>query len=192
MPGERITTALEYALEDDDAIVRYEAADVLIQRGWTPQHDMDRIRYHIAKENWKTLVSFGAQALPQLIARSTDKERPIRDQVNALLNTLLGTVKIVLFGDLNIKPAHQHITLKNPNVDNLTIPMEALLYIVIHIPTHEFHRIERFLTYAVNQIGQNHLKKHVEVHIYGDPTRLHTNLRNTLKNLCKEIQEHEV
>jgi hypothetical protein len=103
----------------------------------------------------------------------------------------LGTVKIVLFGDLNVKSAHRRITLKNPNVGHLTVPMQALQHLVIHIPTHDFHCVERFLTYAINHIGQAHLKKHVEVHIYGDPTQLHTNLRNILKNLCKEMKEHD-
>ena len=36
MPGERVTTTLVNALDDDDAVVRYEASEVLIKRNWKP------------------------------------------------------------------------------------------------------------------------------------------------------------
>lgn len=190
MPGERVTTTLVYALEDDDAIVRHEAADVLIQRGWTPENPDDTIRYAIAKEDWESLKTFGAEALPLLIARSTDKDRSIRDHVAGLLTEFLSSVKIVVFGKLQVKASRKRITFKNPDVEALTLPMERLEHLVVHIPTYEFHALERFLTYAINHIGQQYLRQHVVAHLYGETTELHTNLRNTLNNLCKEVKEH--
>ncbi len=189
MPGQRVTTTLVNALEDDDAVVRYEAAEVLVQRGWTPVQEADTIRYLIAREDWESVKNFGAQALPQLIARSTDKERGIRDFAANLLTTLLSSVKIVVFGDIHITEDRKRITFQNPDVEALNVPMENLEHIVVHVETYEFHRLERFLTYAVNYIGQNYLKHEVVAHVYGDAANLHPNLLNTLKNVCKDIKQ---
>jgi hypothetical protein len=190
MPGERVTATLVHALEDDDAIVRYEAAEVLVQRGWAPENTEDTIRATIAREDWESLRTFGAEALPFLIVRSTDKDRNVRENVVALLTKLLSSVKIVVFGTLQVKASRKRVTFKNPDVEALTLPMERLEHLVVHIPTYDFHALERFLTYAINHIGQQYLRQHVVVHLYGEPTDLHTNLRNTLNNLCKEVKEH--
>jgi HEAT repeat protein len=190
MPGERVTATLVHALEDDDAIVRYEAAEVLIQRGWAPENAEDTIRATIARDVWESLKTFGAEALPFLIVRSTDKDRNVRENVAALLTELLSSVTIVVFGNLQVKASRKRITFKNPDVEALTLPMEHLKHLVVHIPTFDFHALERFLTYAINHIGQQYLRQHVIVHLYGEPTDLHPNLRNTLNNLCKEVKEH--
>ena len=128
-----------------------------------------------------------ATHLHHIVADSLERQA----QVAVLLRFWDNQGYSLLFGDLNVKPTHRRITLKNPNVGHLTVPMPALQHIVIHIPTHAFHSVERFLTYAINHIGQDYLKKYVEVHIYGDSTQLHTNLRNTLKNLCKQLKEDD-
>ena len=78
--------------------------------------------------------------------------------------------------------------LLNPDVTELTIPISKLKWIGIHAETYDFHLVERFITYAVNYIGQEHLKEHVGVDIHGDPDKLHPNLRNSLKNLCKSVK----
>ena len=41
--------------------------------------------------------------------------------------------------------------------------------------------------YVVNYIGEKHIKKHVEAHIYGNSNTLNLILYNSLKNLCKEV-----
>ena len=80
----------------------------------------------------------------------------------------------------------------NPDVLTLTIAMPVLKRINIHTKTYDFYQVERFITYAVNYVGQKHLKEHVEVHVYGDPDKLHPNLRNSLENLCKCVEVHEM
>lgn len=79
----------------------------------------------------------------------------------------------------------------NPEVSELTASMSKLKKIEIHAETYDFHLVERFITYAVNYIGQKHLREQVEVHIHGDPDKLHSNLRNSLENLCKCVEVHE-
>lgn len=191
MPGERVTTALRHALEDDDAIVRFQSAEVLAQREWTPQNETETILLHLAREEWDLLVPFGSQALPQLIVRAKDKIRDIREQATHLLTTLLTSTKIAVFGNLQVDDSRKQITVCNPEVVDLTVPMKELECIFVHTPTHHFHQVEQFLTYAVNYIGQEYLKKFVIVHIYGDPEQLHPNLRNSFENLCKQVEIHE-
>lgn len=190
MPGDRVTITLVNALEDDDAVVREEAAHVLQQRGWTPQQDDDAIREAVARQAWDTVRQFGAQALPFLIDRSADKARPVREAATSLLTTLLASVKIALFGDLRVKEDRKRVTFQNPRIEALTLPMEHLEHLVIHVPTYDFHCLEQFLTYAVNYVGQQHLKRRVTAHVYGNSGDVHPNLLNSLRNLCKAVEEH--
>jgi hypothetical protein len=80
--------------------------------------------------------------------------------------------------------------LHNPDVVSLTTPFFHLKHLHIHIGSYDFYQLERFLTYAVNYIGEDYLEEHVEAHLYGNPEKLDTNLRNNLMNLCKEVHEH--
>lgn len=189
--GERVMTALIHALEDDDGIVRFEAAEVLTQSGWTPRNVTEQIHAYIARGKWTALIEFGAQALPALINRAKDKDRTIREQVAEVLGELLGVVKVVVFGNVQVKEARKKVTLCNPEVVELAVPMRQLEHIVIHTPTHNFYQVEQFLTYAINHLGQEYLKKQVTVHIYGDPAQLHQNLRNSFQNLCKAVEVHQ-
>lgn len=187
----RVKTTLIYALEDDDAIVRLQAAEVLDGIGWTPEKEIETISYFIARGDWEALIPFGGQAVTPLSMRANDKVRNVREHIANTLAKILVSIKIVVFGDLHVKDARKDITLCNPNVNELTVLMQELEHIVLHTPTYEFHQVERFMTYAVNYIGQEYLKKHVVVHIYGDPDKLHPNLRNSFENLCKRVVVHK-
>jgi hypothetical protein len=107
------------------------------------------------------------------------------------LKKIYASIDTVLFGYAEFKPLDLWTILLNPDATELTMSMSNLQRVVIHTETYNFHLVERFITYAVNYIGQKHLKEHVEVHIYGDPDRLHPNLRNSFENLCKHIEMHE-
>ena len=97
----------------------------------------------------------------------------------------------VIFGMVPSKTPHSQITLYDPNVIALTIPLPHLEQVIIHTEHYDFHQVEQFLTYAVSYIGQKYLKRKVEVHLYGDPEKLHLNLRNNLANLCKRVHVHQ-
>ena len=69
--------------------------------------------------------------------------------------------------------------------------MHNLKKILVQTETYDFLLIEKFLTYAVNHIGRKHLKKKTEVHIYGNPDKLHPNLYNLFSSLSKKVEFHE-
>lgn len=100
-------------------------------------------------------------------------------------------VENVVFGTRQFRAYSAHSTVHNPDVSAFTIPMSYIRHLVIDTETHNFYQVERFLTYAVNYIGEKNLKKHLEVHIYGDPEKLQPNLRNNLMHLCKRIHVHK-
>lgn len=100
------------------------------------------------------------------------------------------SIETVIFGVQQLTTHSPSKTLSNPEVSALTIPMSRLKQVIINTETYDFHQVEHFLTYAVNYIGQKHLKKHVEVHIYGDPKKLHLNIYNSFHNVCKRIITH--
>jgi len=176
--------------EDDDADVRLQAAEVSDKMGWTPEKETEKISYHIARGDWEALIPFGGQAVTPLSKIAKDKDRNVREHAAETLAEILVSIKITVFGDLHVKDSRKDITLCNPNVAELTVPMQELEHIVVHTRTYDFHQLERFITYAVDYIGQEYIKKHVIVHIYGDPNKLHPNLRNTLTNLCKRVEVH--
>jgi hypothetical protein len=117
-----------------------------------------------------------------------DEHEYVRMEAVAVLENLCPLVHTILFGHKVSEEFNQRHTLWNPDVSNLIVPMLELRTVVIHTETYDFHQVERFLTYAVNYIGQKHLKKNVEVHIYGDQEKLHPNLWNNFTNLCKDVQ----
>jgi hypothetical protein len=100
-------------------------------------------------------------------------------------------VQRVIFGaHQDPKPA-PFTTLQNPDVSTLTTPFFHLKQVLIHSETYDFHQVERFLTYAINHLGQDYLKKNVDVYIYGDAEKLEPNLYNNFRNLCKGVHLHD-
>lgn len=98
--------------------------------------------------------------------------------------------KVIFGSETSLIVPDSDKSLFNPDVTESWFPM-VLQQIIIHTQTYNFYLIERFLTYAVNSIGQQYLKNHVEVQIYGKPDNLHPNIRNNLTNLCKGVYNHE-
>jgi HEAT repeat protein len=186
-----ITMLIRVLTDDDDADVRFQTAEVLDNIRWKPQTKMDRIAYYIAKRRWDLLVPFGAQAVALLTKMTHDKSRNVRGQVTVVLTRILSSIEIVVFGNVRFERFNQHKTLYNLDSANLTVPISALRHIIIHPETYDFHLVERFLTYAVNYIGQQYLKQEVRVYIYGDPEQLHSNLRNSFENLCEQVEVEE-
>ncbi len=96
-------------------------------------------------------------------------------------------VERVEFGTGIPQEPNIYTTLSNPDVAELNVPLVQLKQIVIDTATYDFRNVERFLTYAVNYIGQEYLKNNVDVHLYGDQKHLHPNLQNSLTNICHTI-----
>ena len=179
-----------YALKyDDDAEVRFQAAHELDKLGWKPHTAREKIAYHIASSNWEALDHFGALAIPQLIRLSKiDRDREVRAQAAETLKNLLAEVDTIIFGRQTFKEIPLKTSLRNVDVTELTMPFTALKRIVIDADSYDFYQVERFLTYAINYIGQKRLKAHVVVNIYGDAGKFNANLRNNFENFCKQVE----
>jgi len=190
---ERATKIFVHALKNDnDAKVRLQAATELDKLGWKPQTVSEQIAYHIAGGVWDALIPFGAQAVFPLVRLfNIEREREIREKVEITLNRILVSVETVIFGDGDLNDFNPRTSLYDFEVSELTVPLSALKTIIIHTPGYNFHQVERFLTYAINSIGQKYLKEHVEVHIYGESDAFHPNLRNNFENLCKRVEFHQ-
>jgi hypothetical protein len=79
---------------------------------------------------------------------------------------------------------------QNPDVTDLTTPFFHLKQICLMADSYNFQQVERFLTYAVNYLGQDYLKTHVAVHIYGDVQKIQSNLLNNFNYLCQYVHVH--
>lgn len=99
-------------------------------------------------------------------------------------------IETVVFGNKIPIEVSARTTWQNPDSTNFMLPLKHLQQIAVYPATYDFHLLERFLTYAVNYIGQKQLKKQVTVHIHGDPDALDQNLRNNFEHLCKEVVVH--
>ena len=101
------------------------------------------------------------------------------------------TVQSIIFGHPAIERQVSDRTVWNPHISESTVPMLTLQQVLIDTETYVPHQVERFLTYAVNHIGQTYLKQCVEVHIYGEGRQLHTNVKNALTNLYRSVRVHD-
>jgi hypothetical protein len=98
-------------------------------------------------------------------------------------------IETVIFGTTDTARKYfSATTWHNPDVAGLAFSLSSLKHIIIYPAAAQAHLLERFLTYAMEYLGQHMLKQQVEVRIYGDPDVLHSNLRNNLMNLCKEVK----
>jgi len=116
-------------------------------------------------------------------------------EIPALLKTMCTLVNTISFG-MDEFEASQYVNsdiflLLNPDVSKLTLPITNLKRILIYTETYDFYRIKYFIPYAVNYIGQEHLKNKTEFHIYGHPEKLHPNLYKNLTNLCQHVYLHK-
>ncbi len=114
-------------------------------------------------------------------------------QLNGILTFRYQVVEQIVFGEM--PPAFigtPETLLINPDVSDLSFPFIRLQRLILDAATHDPRRVERFLTYAVNAIGQRKLKESVDVHIYGDPAQLQANMRNNFDNLFRRVEQHDI
>jgi hypothetical protein len=97
------------------------------------------------------------------------------------------SITTVSFGKQQLLPETPKTMLSNPDVTSLTIPLPRLNQLLIHTATANVRQIEYFLTYVLSYMGQNYLKNHVDVELYGNLEQLPVNLRNNLTNLCRSV-----
>ncbi len=183
----RTIPALAELLQDSDAEVRLQAAKGLTRQKWRPGHTSEQVHYQIAKRDWETVLSFGAYAVAPLLKLAQDQQHEVRKQNQATLKRIFAAIPVLFFGEGQPFGAQRKTVLCNPDFTELTLPMPALQNILIHTAIYDFHLVERFITYALNYIGQEHLKRRVEVHLHGAPEQLHPNLRNNLEHLCLRV-----
>jgi hypothetical protein len=107
-----------------------------------------------------------------------------------LMTSHYHSVKRIIFGVFPLIENNPFTTARNIDFSTVTFPFVHVTQILIDTTTYDFHQLEQFLTYAVNYMKPSYLKHHVEVYVYGDPKKLHPNLRNNLTNLCKRVQRH--
>lgn len=120
-----------------------------------------------------------------------DDERSVQQGALVGLKKACSLVHVIVFGNSSGSRFDPHHTICNPDVSHLTVPMRRLNSVIIETESYHFHQVEQFITYAVNFIGQRRLRKHVEVHLYGDLEKLHPNLHNSLTNLCKRVHVYK-
>jgi hypothetical protein len=184
----RSIDALVPILEDDDQDVRLKAAEVLEHLGWIPETETEQIWNHIARQEWDELLPFSAKAVPAVIIMVNDYDRHVRRHAQEFLHQFLPSVETIVFGTPPSDASPEQNTLWNVDLSSLSIPLPSLKQIIIAVESYDFRLVERFLTYAVNYVGQEHLKKQVIVSVYGDIQGLNPNLRNALTNLCQQIK----
>jgi len=127
-----------------------------------------------------------ARAMKTLIELNKNNNPKIQKAATDTLEKICSLSAVTFGAGLDMIP--KRTFLHNPDVAGLVIPMQNLSRIIINSESHNFYLVERFITYAVNYIGRDYLKKNVEVHVYGDSEKLHGNLRNLFENLFKTVR----
>jgi hypothetical protein len=94
---------------------------------------------------------------------------------------------IVIFGTLSNLVQSAGVIQHNPDMAEVRLPMPRLQEIHIAPQTANMIALERFLTYALNSVGQTRLKRVVMVYIHGHSAQLPHHIRNSLTNLCRGV-----
>jgi hypothetical protein len=183
----RAIPALIPTLQDQHRAVRRAAATALKTLRWTPSHEQERMAYLFATEQWDQLAAIGSPVIELLAKFGNENHHGISET----LSTICTSITTVVFGVLKEGSANPQTTWINPEVAAFTLPLNQLSSILLMSGTFDFYQAERFLTYAVNYIGQEHLQRRVDVHIYGTQEQRFSNLWNSLTNLCKNVIMHE-
>jgi hypothetical protein len=187
------TLPLITTLKDDDPFVRLHAARALgyLKDKRAQQALLDRLHDKddlVRAEAAEALQCIGdSRAFHTLIPLLEDTHQEVRKEATRTLTVICASLHTIIFGQSAEHNMSRQTMLHNPDVSTLISPMTALKHIIIHTGTYDFYQVERFLTYAVNHIGQKHLKNGVDVYLYGNPEKLHPNLYNNLTNLCKHV-----
>ncbi len=203
------------ALRHKNANIRLHVAMILGKIGWGPESLGQKLYYLAGRKKWNAIAHVGSPAIQPLKRLLRDRDAAVRNSAAATLKKIYASIDFVIFGQgkFNLKRGK---TLHNfdaaepvmpkpdykqslqiypsevlPDASEFTIPLSRLRRIVIQTGTYDFRLVERFITYAVNYLDRKHLKEQIEVHIYGDPEKLHPNLRNTFENLCKCVRVHK-
>jgi hypothetical protein len=99
-------------------------------------------------------------------------------------------IETVTFGAVPLNHTAPETTWQNPDLKEWMLPLRRLQQVLIDSATCDPILLERFLTYGMEYLGRDHLKR-LDVHIYGNLNALHPNLRNNLTNLCQNITSHQ-
>ena len=101
-------------------------------------------------------------------------------------------VEAIVFGHAPEAPEYPARIVYNPDVTDLTFPFVRLQRILLDSRQCSLYLAERFVTYAVNALGERYLRQHVDVQVYGAPEDLQPNLKNALTNLCRRVSYYPV
>jgi hypothetical protein len=194
----RVVEPLIHELEDEKRNpVQGKAAEVLGKIGDTRAvkplvNALEDENSEVRRKAAEALETIGLPAIEILTTLYGEKYGSTSDKILEILRNIYASVDMIIFGNTPPSEILNPLTIwSNPDVSELSIPLSNLEKVKMYTESYDVLQVERFMTYAVNYIGQKHLKKHVEVHIYGDPDKLLPNLRNSFKNLCKSVEVHE-
>jgi hypothetical protein len=82
-------------------------------------------------------------------------------------------------------------TLWNPDLSSGSVPpLYQLQWLVLHASTCNSRLVELFVTHILNSLGQEYVKKHLKVAIYGPAEQLQPNLYHTLRHIAKQVHLH--
>ena len=96
-------------------------------------------------------------------------------------------ITYVIFGEWCPHQFQPTEVLFNPDTSNLILPLYKLKRLYIHCDTYDSKLVEQFLDYAVTIIGNEYLKRHVGVELYGIAEKISPYLQNTLNDLMLKI-----
>jgi hypothetical protein len=180
------------ALQAPHALTKYGAAELLGRlgdpAGIEPLVQLFRSTDWIAHDTAiEALARIGAPAIEafQRILEAPQTTPEMRQEIQRAMEGI--PLNTVVLGDAHWETDDSHSTLRNPDVSTLTLPMPQLQQLRIDCATCDVYRVEQFLTYAVNYIGQKRLKNGVKVYLLGDTGCLSPILLNSLHNLFNSV-----
>ncbi len=190
--GSRALLALIDALNDQNESIKTaaaEAAEQILQSSLQPLIELITTQDPQIKR--KSIHAAGRMKEPGvmkfILAALDDPDSNVRKtalQAHKQINPL---VKGIIFGNIKLNGCRKAVS--NVQFENMKVPFENLELILIDAYSYEMIKVEQFITYALDYIGEKYLKRKVTAYIRGNEKDLQQNLLNNLKNNFKKVVE---
>jgi len=199
LPAFTLLQRLHASHPEIEKAFRIEGSDATIVHGFLSSAVIDRlllVLHQYGKWGKGCALALTSQHFEFRIPRRLDTARE-HEEFILIVNTFLDHIRSltmiheVRFGTGDIQRTESSQILWNPQCTESTVPMLTLQRLRIDADTAFPLDLERFLTYAINALGQEYLHQTVEVIVSGHGENLPPYIRNNLAHFFKQVLYHE-
>jgi HEAT repeat protein len=187
--GSSVDFLVRIMTEAGNPALRSKAARLIMNLAWRAEDETERAYFMIAIQEWPGLTRIGFNAVQPIlhimsINDNEETENPVSaGQLGEIAARIAGGIRIIHFGGFD--EGYGRTEAFEPELRDFPLVLKNLEEVVIEAETCDPRRVERFITYAVNSLGEAKMKK-IRVRVIGRTAKLGKNLVNMIRDMFGE------